>query len=47
MSDEVYTDADGHAEFDGYGDGEVNVYVNGGNCGTHSYRDGDGITITV
>ena len=46
MSNEEYTDSDGYAEFDGYEDGEVVVYVDGGNAGTYQYEDGGSITVT-
>ncbi len=46
MSGEVYTDADGYAEFGGYDDGEVVVYVDGSNFGTYQYEDGGSITVT-
>ena len=46
MSDEVYTDNDGYAEFDGYDDGEVVVYVDGSNAGAYRYENGGSITIT-
>jgi hypothetical protein len=41
-----YTGSDGHAEFDGYDDGEVEVFVDGADYGTYDYKDGEGITIT-
>jgi hypothetical protein len=46
VSTEEYTDSDGHADFDGYDDGEVQVFVNGSSYGTYHYEDGGGITIT-
>ena len=46
MSSEVYTDDDGYAEFDGYDDGEVVVYVDGSSAGTYQYEDGGSVTIT-
>ena len=46
MSSEVYTDDDGYAEFDGYADGEVVVYVDGSSAGTYQYEDGGSVTIT-
>lgn len=46
MSDEEYTDADGSAYFDGYDDGEINVYVDGSNCGSYDYESGGSITVT-
>jgi hypothetical protein len=46
MSDDVYTDDQGYAEFSGYDNGEVDVYVDGSNVGTYSYADGDSITVT-
>lgn len=42
-----YTDSDGHATFDGYDDGEIEVFVDGRSYGTYHYTDGDGITITI
>lgn len=46
MTDAEHTDAAGHVEFDGYDDGEIELFVDGANCGTYDYRDGEGITIT-
>lgn len=43
---EEYTDSDGHAEFSGYDEGEVDVYIDGSSYGSYDYRDGDSITIT-
>lgn len=42
-----YTDSEGRAEFSDYEDGEINVFVNGDNVGTHYYKDDDEITITI
>ena len=47
MSASENTDDDGRADFDGYDEGEVNVYVDGQNYGSYDYREGDEITITV
>jgi hypothetical protein len=47
MSAAEFTDADGHAEFDGYDDGEVEVFVDGSSYGNFTYEDGSGITITM
>ena len=47
VSGTEYTDEDGHAEFDGFEDGEITVYVNGTGYGTYSYEDGDSVTITI
>lgn len=48
MSDPEYTsDSDGIAEFDGYDDGEVEVFVDGQSYGTESYRDGDSVDIDI
>lgn len=46
VSNEVYTDNDGYAEFNGYDDGEVIVYVDGSNVGRYQYEDGGSITVT-
>lgn len=46
MTSTEYTDSDGHAEFDGYDEGEVEVFVDGSSCGTYQYEDGGGITVT-
>ncbi len=46
MSAEEYTGSDGTANFSDYEEGEINVYVDGSNEGTHDYRDGGSITIT-
>ena len=43
---EEYTDSEGHAEFDGYDEGTVEVFVDGSNYGTYHYIDGESITIT-
>lgn len=48
MSNPEYTtDSDGCAEFDGYDNGNINVYVDGNNEGNYEYRDGDEISITL
>lgn len=47
MSTEVYTDSDGLAEFSGYDEGDVEVYVDGSSYGTYQYDDGASITITM
>jgi len=47
MTAEEYTDSDGYANFDGYEEGEVKVYVNGSSHGTYYYRDGNNITRTI
>jgi hypothetical protein len=46
MTAAEHTDSDGSAYFDGYDDGEVDVFVDGSNCGTYRYEDGSCITIT-
>lgn len=46
MTAEEYTDSDGHAEFDGYDEGEVEVYVDGASYGRYRYEDGGGISIS-
>lgn len=46
MTAPEFTDSDGHAEFDGYDDGEAQVFIDGVDCGTHDYSDGGSITIT-
>lgn len=46
MSAEEYTDSDGVAYFSNYDEGEIRVYVDHDNCGTHYYEDGEQITIT-
>jgi hypothetical protein len=46
MSDEEYTDDDGYAEFKGYEEGDVNVYVDGDNYGQYYYEEGESITLT-
>jgi len=47
VTGERSTDSDGHAEFDGYEDGEIEVFVNGTGYGTYRYSNGEGITITI
>ncbi len=46
QTDAEHTDSDGCAEFSGYDDGEVKVFLDGASYGTYDYRDGDSITIT-
>jgi hypothetical protein len=46
QSDAEFTDSDGSADFDGYEDGEVKVFLDGADYGAFSYRDGDSITVT-
>ena len=41
-----YTAEDGCAVFDGYDDGEVEIFVDGSSCGTHDYSDGGEVMIT-
>jgi hypothetical protein len=47
MASGEYTDSDGCAYFDGYDDGECEVFVNGRSEGRHYYRDGDSVTVSV
>ena len=46
QTDAERTDSDGCAEFSGYEDGEVKVFLDGSDYGAFDYRDGDSITIT-
>lgn len=46
MTAAEYTGDDGCAIFDGYDDGEVEIFVDGSSCGTHDYSDGGDVTIT-
>jgi hypothetical protein len=46
MTGAEYTDNDGRADFDGYDDGEVEIFVEGRSCGTYDYSDGGEVTIT-
>ena len=46
QADSEHTDSDGCAEFDGFADGEVKVFVDGNEYGTYEYRDGESVTIT-
>jgi hypothetical protein len=46
MTAEEYTDSDGYAEFDGYDEGDVEVFIGGSSYGTYKYEDGGSITIT-
>jgi len=46
MSTEEYTDSDGCANFDGYDEGEIQVYLDGKSYGNYQYSDGDEITLT-
>ena len=47
MSTAEYTDSSGSAYFDGYEEGEVEVYIDGKSYGRYDYSDGDCITITI
>ena len=47
MSNAEYTDEDGHAEFDGYDDGEIVDYLDGSSYGEYRYEDGESITIPL
>jgi hypothetical protein len=40
------TNEDGCAEFDGFDQGEVQVFVDGTDCGVHDYEDGELVKIT-
>jgi hypothetical protein len=46
QSDAERTDEDGYAEFDGYEEGEIKVFLDGSDYGTFDYEDGESITIT-
>jgi hypothetical protein len=46
-TDAVVTDDDGHAVFDGYDDGEFELFLEDHNCGTYYYEDGASITIPL
>ncbi|NIM19743.1 MAG: hypothetical protein GTO51_05770 [Candidatus Latescibacteria bacterium] len=46
MTAEEYTDSSGHAWFDGYEEGEIEVFIDGASYGTYHYSDGGSITIT-
>ncbi len=46
ISLEENTDSVGSAYFNGYDDGMIDVYVDGKDCGSFYYKDGDSITIT-
>jgi len=46
VTDAEYTGDDGRAVFDGYNDGEVEIFVDGSSCGTYDYSDGGEVTIT-
>jgi len=46
MSASEYTDSDGSAYFDGYDEGDIEVYVDGSSYGRYHYEDGGSITIT-
>lgn len=45
QTDTEHTDGDGYAEFDGYDDGEVKVFLDGSDRGTCDYANGNSITI--
>ncbi len=40
------TDSEGIAYFDGYDEGEINIYIDGHSYGTFYYEDGEQVTIT-
>ena len=44
---EYTTDSSGEAEFDDNDNGDVTVYVDGKDCGTEYYRDGDSVDINL
>ena len=46
MSAAEYTDSDGSAYFDGYDEGDIEVYIDGSSYGKYYYEDGGSITIT-
>jgi hypothetical protein len=46
MSTEEHTDGDGYANFDGYDEGEIQVYLDGSSYGNYQYSDGEEITVT-
>jgi hypothetical protein len=41
-----YTNADGRAQFMGYQPGDVKVFVDGNERGTHAYREGSTVIVT-
>ena len=45
MSASEYTDDGDRAEFNGYGEGEIEIYVDGKGYGSCSYRDREEVTI--
>ena len=47
ITTEDYTDSGGYAYFDGYDEGEAEVFIRGSSYGIYYYRDGDSITITL
>jgi hypothetical protein len=48
MTDPEYTTgSDGEADFDGYDDGEVEVFLDGRSYGTQNYSNGDSVDITL
>lgn len=40
------TDEEGRAKFEGFDEGEVQVFIDGVDCGVHNYEDGEIVTIT-
>jgi len=40
------TDENGSAEFEGFDQGEVQVFVDGAECGVFDYEDGETVKIT-
>lgn len=46
QTDAERTDEDGYAEFSGYEEGEVRVFLDGSDCGTYDYDDGGSITVS-
>jgi len=41
-----YTDGDGRARFPGYAPGDVKVYVDGSERGTHRYAEGSTVIVS-
>ena len=45
MTKYISTDSGGHAQFDGYDEREVEVFIDGSSYGRFQYHDGGGVTV--
>lgn len=47
MSEDVFTDEDGMAEFEDYEEGSITVFLDGEDFGEYYYEDGTSITLML